>query len=343
MQRVVPESIHQDTVGTFGKTVRDAVYALDAIYGIDARDNYTYAQKGQTPSKSTGYVSYLTHRAALHNATFGLPWTSFWQYADPEQLHQLTALLEKLTSAGAKILNNTELPSAASVISPTGWNWDFGTSRGYPNESEYTVVKTDFYNNINAYLAELQNTPIHTIVDIINYNFANDGTEGGKPYGLGYSGIPAFTSGQDGLIASLETNGTMDETYYQALAFTQRMTREEGIDAVLTNDGNPLSAILVPTDVGQTYQVAAQAGYPMITIPAGTHSLDTATGSSGSGMPFGLGFMHSAFQEGELIKWASAVEDLMRAEGYERDRPKWFGYLEKNVPVLNVDGVGNPV
>ena len=56
----------------------------------------------------------------------------------------------------------------------------------------------------------------------------------------------------------------MNETYYQALSFCQRSTREDGIDAALHyhNNGSsgPLSALLVPPDVGQTYQIAAQAG-----------------------------------------------------------------------------------
>ena len=56
---VIPESTHQDTVGTFGRTVQDAVYALDAIYGIDARDDYTSAQAGKTPTG--GCVLYLSN------------------------------------------------------------------------------------------------------------------------------------------------------------------------------------------------------------------------------------------------------------------------------------------
>ncbi len=55
---VIPECTHQDTVGTFGNTVRDAVYALDAIYGVDSRDHYTSAQVGKTPQG--GCVSYLS-------------------------------------------------------------------------------------------------------------------------------------------------------------------------------------------------------------------------------------------------------------------------------------------
>lgn len=52
----------------------------------------------------------------------------------------------------------------------------------------------------------------------------------------------------------------MNETYYQALAFCQKSTREDGIDAALLHNGTQLSALLVPPDVGQTYQIAAQAG-----------------------------------------------------------------------------------
>lgn len=52
----------------------------------------------------------------------------------------------------------------------------------------------------------------------------------------------------------------MDETYYQALAFCQKSTREDGIDAALNHNGTQLSALLVPPEVGQTYQIAAQAG-----------------------------------------------------------------------------------
>lgn len=52
----------------------------------------------------------------------------------------------------------------------------------------------------------------------------------------------------------------MDETYYQALAFCQKTTREDGIDAALNHGGTQLSGLLVPPNVGQTYQIAAQAG-----------------------------------------------------------------------------------
>jgi len=191
------------------------------------------------------------------------------------------------------------------------------------------VVKVDFYNNIRTYLAELGNTRIRSLEDIVQYNYDNDGSEGGNAWPLGN---PAFYSGQDGFLASLATKGIRDEIYYQALGFVQKSTREDGIDAALgvKYHGKKLDGLLVPPDVGQSYQIAAQAGYPMVTLPAGTHS--------STGMPFGLAIMQTAWAEAALVKWASAIEDLQLTSGtgVGRTLPKWFGYLERNIPIRNL-------
>ena len=96
----------------------------------------------------------------------------------------------------------------------------------------------------------------HTLMlGCFRYNIDNVGSEGGTP------GIhPAFGSGQDGFLASLESKGVMNETYYQALSFCQQSTREGGIDAALTYQNKKLDGLLVPPDVGPSYQIAAQAG-----------------------------------------------------------------------------------
>ncbi|EED17436.1 amidase family protein [Talaromyces stipitatus ATCC 10500] len=319
---VIPESTHQDSVGCFGKTVRDATYVLDAIYGIDQRDNYTLAQKGKTPKG--GYTQFLTDKSALKGAVFGLPWLSFWQYNDPAQNAQLMELLDLIRSAGATIINGTELPYYEDIVDPQGWNWDYGTQRGYPNESEYTYVKVDFYNNIKSYLSELENTNMRSLEDIVQYNIDNAGSEGGIP------GVnPAFASGQDGLLASLATKGIMNETYWQALTYCQRTSRVDGIDAALNYNGHNLTALLVPPDFGPTYEIAAQAGYPVVTLPAGINKV--------SKMPYGLALMGTAFSEATLIKYASAIEDLQLSSKtpWKRSLPTWSGYLERNIPVIN--------
>ncbi|KAH7312624.1 amidase signature domain-containing protein [Stachybotrys elegans] len=318
---VVPESEHQDSVGTFARTFRDAVYVLDAIYGVDPNDNYTLAQEGRTPEG--GYAQFLTTKCALKGAVFGLPWNSFWVYADEAQQRALVELVGMIEAAGATIINETEITNYETLVSPDGWNWDWGTTRGFPNESEYTYIKVDFYNNIHSYLTELNNTSIRTLEDIVRYNYDNDGTEGGNPWPLGH---PAFYSGQDGFLVSMETKGIQDEEYWQALEFCQSSTRK-GINDALNHNGMKLSGLLVPPDVGQTYQIAAQAGYPMITLPAGIHE--------DSGMPYGLGIMQTEFAEAELVKWGSAIEHLQRASDtkYKRTLPTWRGHLERNIPV----------
>ncbi|CZT41374.1 related to glu/asp-tRNA amidotransferase subunit A [Rhynchosporium secalis] len=318
---VIPESHNQDTVGCLARTVRDATYCLDGIYGPDPRDNYTLVQQ----SPAGGYAQFLTSKSALEGAVFGLPWLTFWQYSSLEQQTTLLSLISLIRASGAVIINGTELPNRENIINPLGWDWDFGSTRGYPNESEYTVVKTDFYNDIRAYLSELNNTDIRSVEDIIQYNINNVGTEGGLP------GIhPAFAGGQDGFEASLKSGGSKDETYWQALFFMQRATREEGIDAALFNGGNQVNILLVPSDLGQVMNVAAQAGYPLITLPAGINSE--------TGMPFGLGLMGTAWSEGEMVKWASAIEDLQFSEcgNVKRTLPKWLSYRARNIPVNNV-------
>ncbi|RSM17053.1 hypothetical protein CDV31_004110 [Fusarium ambrosium] len=320
---VIPESEHQDSVGTFARTVKDATLVLDGIYGVDKRDNYTLAQKGKTPRG--GYAQYLTDKKALKDAVFGLPWESFWVHADEDMQKQLLEVVDLIKSAGATIINGTEITNYETLVSPDGWNWDYGTVRGFPNESEYTYIKVDFYNNIKTYLSEVSNTNVKSLEDIVKFNKEFDGTEGGYPYEDG-KGHPAFASGQDGFLASLETKGKQDETYFQALEFCVSSCRK-GIDDALTYKGKKLAGLLVPPQVAQAPQIAAQAGYPVITIPGGY--------SSESGMPFGLAIMQTAFAEAELVKWASAIEDLQKSADApsKRQRPTWRGYLERNVPV----------
>ncbi|KAK2670745.1 Amidase signature (AS) superfamily [Fusarium oxysporum f. sp. vasinfectum] len=301
---VIPESEHQDSVGCFAKNVKDAALVLDAIYGVDKRDNYTEGQKNKTPKG--GYAQYLTDKKALKGATFGLPWKSFWALADEDMQSQLLELVDLIKSAGATIINGTEITN-------------------YETISEYTYIKVDFYRNIETYLSEVKNTNVRNLEDIVKFNKQYDGVEGGYPYKNG-KGIPAFASGQDGFLASLKSKGVQDETYWQALEFCQSSCRK-GINDALTYKGKKLSGLLVPPQVAQAPQIAAQAGYPVITIPGGY--------AKDSGMPFGLGIMQTAWAEAELVKWASAIEDLQRSTDAPSKRrlPKFLGYLERNVPV----------
>lgn len=295
-QGLIPESHNFDVVGTFGKTVADAALALDTI----TRD----------PSKktdSTTLRSLVTDKSALQGAKFGMPWKGVWKPASeiPEKAHMhnvLMGAIRSLREAGAEVLEHKDFPSADAIISPNGWNWEY--PEGQPDKSEFTVIKTDFYNDMKAYLASLRANPnnFRTLDDIVAWNKANPESEGGLPGKHG-----AWPKGQDTLEACAASQGKEDDTYWSALRYLRRMSRDAGIDAALRHgdDGGELDGLLVPVqaDGGAASQLVAKSGYPMITIPLSTND---------DGVPFGLAIIHKANREDLLVKYGSAIEDLFR-------------------------------
>jgi amidase len=133
---VVPETRHQDTVGVFGRSVRDAALALDGIYGVDMRDNFTAAQVGKTPD--AGYAQSARGVEGLRGKRLGIPWESLWALHDPAQCRELLEILEALGKAGATIVNRTEIVDYKRLVNPTGWDWNWRGKLGLVNESEYT-------------------------------------------------------------------------------------------------------------------------------------------------------------------------------------------------------------
>ncbi|MBV8070862.1 MAG: amidase, partial [Acidobacteriaceae bacterium] len=110
--------------------------------------------------------------------------------------------------------------------------------------------------------------------------------------------------------------------YKDALATNRRLTRKEGIDAVIGK--YKLDAICAPTagpawvtdwvtgdhDSGGCSSPAALAGYPHITVPAGFKF----------GLPLGISFFGAAWSEPKLIKIAFAFEQARKA----RRRPQFL-------------------
>jgi amidase len=115
-----------------------------------------------------------------------------------------------------------------------------------------------------------------------------------------------------------------------ALNHIQTQCREHGVDAALNHiaaDGKTikLDALLLCDRLGPGQQIAAQAGYPVISIPIG---LDD------EGLPVGLSLQHTAWEEDTLIKWASAIESVVRETLGWRPTPTYNNHLAKNIPIL---------
>ena len=144
------------------------------------------------------------------------------------------------------------------------------------------------------------------------------------------------------------THGTEDETYARALNHITSKSRNNGIDGALqyvdqNHQTREFDGLLLCDRSGVGQQLAAQAGknlrsfilhrltldsagYPIICVPIG---LDAA------GLPFSLSIQHTAWREDVLIKWASAIEDLIHEIDGWRPLPTYRNHLSKNIPIIN--------
>lgn len=339
---IVPISNTQDSIGPYGRCVADAAVALDAIAAADEDDEFSTVPERKQPKS---YLDYLTDRHALRGAKFGLPMKRFWDVAPQPQRKVVENLMILLKEAGAEILE-VDMPCAEERIHADGhWDWT-RYSESNPERSELTVSKVQTYKLMKKYLAGLSNTSMRTLEDIVRYNDENTGSEGGLA-----GTHPAFPTGQDLFQDCVKTQGIEDGVYESALEWTRKQTRENGIDSVLsytdkgTGKESRLDAVLFcDIQMGGTC-IAAQAGYPVVALPVGVDP---------EGMPVGITLVHTAWEEATLLKWASAIEDLMMHDCDQRHEntseatalrekitdqpvgrvpPSFKEHLRKNVPV----------
>lgn len=153
-------------------------------------------------------------------------------------------------------------------------------------DDRLNVLLYEFKADLNKYLAG-RRSKYESLEDLIKFNDENKERE-----------MPLF--GQELFMQSQAKGDLSEKPYLDSLRKIKSATRENGIDAVVTKD--KLDAIVAPA-TGATWSIAAVAGYPYITVPAGF--LD--------GLPFGIGFFGKAFAEPQLIKIAYAFEQNTRA------------------------------
>jgi amidase len=324
---VIPESPSMDTVGPFGRSVEDATIVLDIIHEKGATSNADADPSASTQAHDLSpgiYTTFLSKKDALKGAKFGLPWKRVWESASKNaakglEYNSLMALIGKVEKAGAQVVK-VEFPSAEEIISPSGWDWEFGDGKTGSMLSEFEVVRTEFYRSLRSYLSgpEKNELGIHSLEDVITYNVQHTSQEGGVP-----GTHPAWPTGQDNFEKCVESKDWPQDLYLTALHYIQQKSREEGIDAALRHEGNSLDGLLVPlqADGGVACSVAAKAGYPIITIPVGVNNI---------GVPFGIGIIQTAFRENLLVRYGSAIEDLVGS----RSRPGFLNLEADNYPYV---------
>jgi amidase len=198
------------------------------------------------------------------------------------------AAIEALRALGAEIVDPANIATAQQFKD---------------SDAELEVLLYEFKADINAYLAGLgADAPMRSLDDLIAFNEAHREQE-----------MPYF--GQELFVQAQGKGPLSEEAYQRALAENRRLSREEGIDAVLREQ--KLDALVMPTGapawkidqidgdhhLGSSSQPAALAGYPAITVPAGY----------AFGLPVGVTFMGTAFSEPKLIGLAYAFEQATKA------------------------------
>jgi amidase len=282
---IIPISHSQDTAGPMARTVRDAAILLGAMAGADPNDSITTQSAGKV---ALDYTTFLDP-AGLKGARIGVA-RKYFGFSEPVDA-LMEELIKQIKRAGAEVIDPADLPS-----------------HGKFGDTEFTVLLYELKADLNAYLAARPGAPA-SLKDIIEFNERNKNKE-----------MPYF--GQD-IFIKAEAKGPLNsKEYTDALEVNLRLSRKEGIDAVM--DEHKLDAIMAPTAgpawftdwvngdcaAGGSANAAAVAGYPDIAVPAGFIS----------GLPVGVSFFGRAWSEGTLLKIAYGFEQLTKV----RKRPEFL-------------------
>ncbi|RCW49156.1 amidase family protein [Paenibacillus prosopidis] len=271
---IIPITHSQDTAGPMARTVTDAAIILGALTGADERDAVTLSGAKHSYRDYTPFLD----ADYLKHARIGIP-RFYYKELDEARLTIVEAAIEVLRNAGAAIVDPVTLPCEQT-------EWD------------ENVMRYEFKKYINDYLADLdESVPVHSLQELIAYNIEHAET--------------ALKYGQGVLVWSEETSGTLTEQdYLDSKMKNKEMAGKQGIDFVL--EKLQLDALLFLGNEGGD-DLAARAGYPVITVPGGfAKSGIIAPGGYTTKGPQGITFVGTAFSEPTLIKIAYGFEQATK-------------------------------
>jgi amidase len=312
---VVPISHTQDTVGPHGRTVADAAIALGVIQSrtFDGRDPATggvpLGAQGRITRPTTiptDYTQFLDphglqgKRLGLVRSTIGFnlppPLPPGFLPTPAPVVAAFDEVVAELKAAGATVID----------LDAAGFTFPPGFAPG-----ELLVLEFDFRADVQKYFATRVGVPLAGGTLQTGIDFNNSHADAEMPFFnqdiwlQAESLAPGPNDPQPGFT---DQNGKT-LTYNQALADDKAFTNN-GIDAAIATFH--LDAVIAPTDnpawstdllygdhfVFGSSGLGAPGGYPYVQVPA----------TNVYGIPMGITFFGSAFEEGKLITLASGFE-----------------------------------
>ena len=264
---IVPISASQDTAGPHGRCVADTVALYECMVG--AHTTEVKLDAGALRGRRIGVLRQ--------------PYTGNSEHSDRIYESALVALGD----AGAQLVDPVEIPAAVEL---------------HRSSAERTILAHEFKVGLNAYLRTRRGVAVGSLQDVIDFNVNHADQE-----------MPYFR--QEWLEKAQTTSGLEVQEYLEATELARSLARKQGIDwALETHD---VDALVAPTEApafvidringdrfrGYTSQLAAVAGYPHITVPAGI-AFDA--------LPVGLSFFTSPEREADLLAMAYAFEQTIQ-------------------------------
>ena len=270
---IVPISKTQDTAGPMARTVTDAAILLSVLACIDPNEVYAPRDPGNIHPDYTQFLDLN----GLQDKRLGVEKSAYTGNPDMEAI--FNHAIEVLKSKGAIIIDISLLDE----LKPIG-------------NDEFTVLLYEFKDGLYKYLSTA-NSKMKSLADIIAFNKANEARV-----------MPFFK--QEIMEQAVVKGDLTTREYAEAVGKTINITRQ-AINRTMTE--YKLDAIIAPTngfactidlvngdyDNGFGFSTpAAMAGYPHITVPMG----------AAHGLPIGLSFISTPYNEGDIIKLAYAYE-----------------------------------
>lgn len=274
---IIPISATQDTAGPMTRTVADAAILLNAMVGVDPADSVTLNAKDKI---AKDYTSFLD-KNALKGKRIGVE-QSFLKGRQEEVVALYQKTIDQLKELGATIV-------PVELVKETG---PLG-------EAEFQVLLYEFKDGLNKYLSGVKKG-VKSMSELIEFNKKNAEV--------------AMRYFKQELVEMSNAKGDLKSSeYLQALAkstsarvIIDRILKTNQLDAIVGTSYGPAHCIdWVNGDDDPGFYFcppAAMAGYPHITVPMGDIH----------GLPVGLSFIASAYEEGKIIGLAYAYEQASK-------------------------------